>query len=89
MTQIIACNIQDEKEPFFTIFSEIGEDVLGYCFSNALDAAEDEQRTLAPSDYLKSDNNYYKDVLKRLWRVYNKSKVLADAIDMICKTEHS
>lgn len=89
MTQIIACNIQDEKEPFFAIFSEIGEDVLGYCFLNALDAAEDEQRTLAPSDYLKSDNNYYKDVLKRLWRVYNKSKVLADAIDMICKTEHS
>lgn len=88
MTQIIASKVQDEKEIFFDIFSEIGEDVLGYCFSNALDAAEDEQRTLAPSDYLKSDNNYYKDVLKRLWRVYNKSKVLADAIDAICKEEH-
>lgn len=88
MVQIISNNVQDEKEIFFSIFSEIGEDVLGYCFSNALDAAEEEQRTLAPSDYLKSDNNYYKDVIKRLWRVYNKNKILANAIDTICKMEN-
>ena len=89
ITQIISNNIQNEKETFFDIFSEIGEEVLGHCFSDALDDAEDEQRTLAPSDYLKSDNNYYKHVLKRLWRVYNKNKTLAAAIDMICKAENT
>ena len=85
----ISNNVQNEKEIFFDIFSEIGEEVLGHCFSDALDDAEDEQRTLAPSDYLKSDNNYYKHVLKRLWRVYNKNKTLAAAIDMICKAENT
>ena len=89
ITQIISNNVQNEKETFFDILSEIGEEVLGHCFSDALDDAEDEQRTLAPTDYLKSDNNYYKHVLKRLWRVYNKNKTLADAIDMICKAENT
>lgn len=88
MTQIISNHVQNERELFFSVFSEIGEEVLGYCFSNALDAAEEERRSLAPSDYLKIDSNYYKDVIKRLWRVYNKNKNLAYAIAEICKAEN-
>lgn len=84
MTRLIGNRLPDERETFYEIFSIIGDEVLGYCFSDALDAAEDKQSTLAPSDYLKSDYNYYRDVLKRIWRVYKKNKSLADAIGKIC-----
>ena len=84
MKCIIKNHIENEEETFFEIFSEIGDEVLGYCFSDALDKAESEQKTLAPSNYLKSDLNYYKDVLKRLWRRYNSSKTLKNNINKIC-----
>lgn len=86
MTQIISKKIEDEEAAFQTIFSIIGDEVLGYCFSNALEIAEEDQRTLAPSDYLKSDNNYYRDVLKRLWRIYSKNADLRNTITAFCKT---
>lgn len=86
MTQIISRNINDEESAFYTIFGIIGDEVLGYCFSNALDSAEEDHRTLAPSDYLKSDNSYYRDVLKRLWRIYSKNPTLRDIIVSLCGT---
>ncbi|MDI9215610.1 AIPR family protein [Clostridium tertium] len=84
INSIIANNIENESETFFEIFSEIGEEVLGYCFDNALEKAESEQKSLAPSDYLKSDLNYYKDVIKRLWSRFNKSKDLRNNINKLC-----
>lgn len=86
MTQIISRNINDEESAFYTIFGIIGDEVLGYCFSNALDSAEEDHRTLALSDYLKSDNSYYRDVLKRLWRIYSKNPTLRDIIVSLCGT---
>lgn len=76
--------ILDEEKCFFEVFSAIGGDVLAVCFENAVDIARRDQRTLAASDYLKSDLNYYKDVLRKLWREFSKKKDLYDGIRMIC-----
>ena len=84
MNQIISKNIADENNVFFNMFSIIGDEVLGYCFSDAQEDAEESQNTLAPSNYLKLDTNYYKDVIKRLWRIYNKNSELKESIHSIC-----
>lgn len=85
--KLISVKLQDEEEIFMEIFSVIGDEVLGYCFDSALYKAEEEQRTLAPSDYLKSDINYYKDVIKRLWNRYKQNSTLRRDIDLICGKE--
>lgn len=87
MERLISASVPDEQEIFFEIFDAIGDEVLAYCFSNALDAAETEQNTLMPSNYLKLDTNYYKDIIKRLWRIYNKNEALKDGIQEICGVE--
>lgn len=84
MSCIIAKNIPDEKEVFFRVFSEIGDEVLGHCFSDAQEDAEEQQNSLSPSDYLKKDTTYYKDVIKRLRRIYNKNVRLKESIALIC-----
>ena len=65
MERLISANVPDEQVTFFEIFDAIGDEVLAYCFSNALDDAEAAQNTLILSNYLKLDTNYYKDILKR------------------------
>lgn len=87
MEKLISVNLQNEEEIFMEIFSIIGDEVLGYCFATALYKAEEEQRTLAPSDYLKSDLNYYKDVIKRLWNRYKQNRQLNNDINLICRKE--
>lgn len=87
MERLISASVPDEQETFFEIFDAIGDEVLAYCFSNALDDAEAAQNTLMPSNYLKLDTNYYKDILKRLWRIYNKNEALKDGIQEICGVE--
>lgn len=87
MERLISVNINDEQKVFFDMFSVIGDEVLGYCFSNALDDAESSQNTLVPSNYLKLDTNYYKDIIKRLWRIYNKNSELNSGIHAICGVE--
>lgn len=84
MEQLISRKNQEERDLFFTIFDVIGDEVLGVCFDDALERAAEEQRTLAPSDYLKSDANYYKDVVKRLWRKYQSNQELRRAVDLLC-----
>ncbi len=84
MGKIVSANISDEEALFFEIYSVIGNEVLGYCYENALYKAEEEQRTIAPSDYLKLDGNYYKDIIKRLWNQYKQSSVLKGNIDKLC-----
>lgn len=84
MEQIISGTVSNEKDTFFKMFSVIGDEVLGYCFSNAMEAAESSQSSLIPSNYLKLDTNYYKDIIKRLWRIYNKNAELRDGIQEIC-----
>jgi len=82
--RIITKKLDDEQDIFFKIFSVIGEEVLGYCFGNALSKATDEQRIISASDYLKLDTNYYKDVIKRLWSRYNQNENLKNGIKSIC-----
>lgn len=84
MEKLISANLQNEEDIFMDIFSIIGDEVLGYCFDSALYKAEEEQRTLAPSDYLKSDVIYYRDVIKRLWNRYKQNNSLKKDIDLIC-----
>lgn len=72
---LIKTKVNDEQECFFNIFALIAEEILGYCYENALDKAEAEQKALAPSNYLKLDGNYFKDILQRLWSRYNKSEL--------------
>ena len=81
---LVAGQMQNEEAVFFEIFDVIGDEVLGYCFGNALDQADAEQRALAASDYLKKDSTYYKDIIKRLWTTYNRNSVLKTNIDLIC-----
>lgn len=86
MTKLVCNSRIDEKTVFSRVFSIIGEDVLGSCFDNALDIAERSQDTLVASNYLKSDSNYYKDILRKLWRIYNKKESgLKELIEEICK----
>lgn len=82
--KLISVKLQNEEEIFMEVFSVIGDEVLGYCFDSALYKAEEEQRTLAPSDYLKSDINYYKDIIKRLWNRYKQNSLLKKNINLIC-----
>jgi hypothetical protein len=84
MENLILKKIPNEEECFYDLFNIIGEEVLGYCFEDALYKAESEQKTMAPSNYLKSDLNYYKDVLKRLWSRYNKNSVLQENFNLLC-----
>ena len=84
MERLISCKTAEEQDLFFTIFDAVGNEALGYCFENALERAEQEQRTLAPSDYLKSDANYYKDVVKRLWNRYRSNEELRKAVKRLC-----
>ena len=44
----------------------------------------EKNETIVASDYLKSDNNYYRKVIQRLWIVYNSNKELNDYINKIC-----
>ena len=86
MDKLVYNSRVDEKKVFFEVFSIIGEEVLGPCFDHALYLAASNQDTLMASNYLKSDVNYYKDVLKKLWYIYNKKKsALKDAIEELCK----
>lgn len=84
MQRLIVRKTEEEQRLFFTIFDVIGDEVLGTCFDDALERAEEEQRTLAPSDYLKSDANYYKDVVKRLWKKYRSNQELREAVNLLC-----
>lgn len=84
MERIISVKADNEEKLFFEIFSVIGNEVLGYCYENVLYRAEEEQRTIVPSDYLKLDGNYYKDVIKRLWNRYKQNPVLKNNIDVLC-----
>lgn len=84
MDKIISVKFDNEEEKFFEIFTTIGQEVLGYCYENALYKAEEEQKTIAPSDYLKLDSNYYKDIIKRLWARYKQNSTFRSTIDAIC-----
>lgn len=80
MDRLFSRKLDDEKDYVYSMFSVIGEEVLGYCYGNALENAEGD---LVPSNYLKSDNNYYKDIIKRLWSRYNSNKTLKDAANIL------
>ena len=84
MEYLIKRKINAEEEIFYKIFSLIGKEVLGYCFQFAKDVAMEKNETIVASDYLKSDNNYYRKVIQRLWIVYNSNKELNDYINKIC-----
>lgn len=88
MSRIISNrHIQDEEQCFFEVFSEIGESVLAPCFEKAVESARSIQKSIAASDYLKSDLNYYRDVLKKLWREYCRRRTLYRQICLLCGVE--
>lgn len=70
---LIANKIDNEKTLMNEIFSIIGDEVLGFCYFNAKERAKRQGTVVAPSDYLKDDQNYYKDVLARVIVIYNKN----------------
>ena len=80
---LIENKIDNEQDVFNEIFGLIGEEVLKYCFELAKAKASSDGKVLAPSDYLKSDSNYYKDVLQRFYTKYQKNKYLRNNIDSI------
>lgn len=82
--ELISSQVVNEEEVFYKIFDVIGDEVLGYCFSNALEEADSRQKALAASDYLKKDSTYYKDIIKRLWTTYNRNSDFKKNIALIC-----
>lgn len=85
MKQLVSKKLDDEKTIFSEIFSVIAEDVLGVCYGDAKDRAEND--SVDASNYTKSDKNYYQYVLRKLWRVYNRNKTLKQDIEKICGLE--
>ena len=83
MKSIIKNKLDNEQEIFFEIFSKIGTEVIGHCYNDALEKAEEEQKTIAASDFLKSDLTYYKVILKRLWGMYNRTD-LKKLFELLC-----
>ena len=83
MIFIINSKIDDEKSVLFEIFDYIASDVLGYCYTNAREKAESQNSTLDPSDYLKNDSHYYKDVILRLWKEINRQKRFKKAVERL------
>ncbi len=82
--KLVSVSLPNEEDIFYTIFDVIGDEVLGYCFGNALDVADAEQKSIVASDYLKKDSTYYKDIIKRLWTTYNRNSALKSSIDSLC-----
>ncbi len=70
---LILNQVEDEKETFMNIFGTLSEHVLGVCYEREMDNQDD--LSLAASNYLKSDSIYYRDILKKLWSVYNNQKL--------------
>lgn len=81
MKKIISAKLDDEKETFEKIFRIIGEEVLAYCIN---DSVKGKNSPGDASNYLKSDENYYKECIKRLWSRFNQNKELKNYIYMIC-----
>jgi hypothetical protein len=85
MDYLIANRYDQEKEDFYQIFSMIGDEVLGYCYQGALELANEKKQTLAPSNFLKNDSNYYKKVISRLYLRYSTDHKLKTLVDKIVK----
>jgi len=84
MKKLINSSFDEERDIFYSIFRTIVVEVLGYCYMNAVMEAEEEQKNIAASDYLKLDNNYYRYVIKRLWFIYNNNSTFKANVDRIC-----
>lgn len=81
MKRIVSAKLDEEKEIFEKIFRILGEEVLAYCIASS---DPNENSPGDASNYLKSDENYYKSCIKRLWSRFNQNKELQKYIYMIC-----
>jgi hypothetical protein len=86
MEKIVQNNHDNEEEMFTDIFVLISDEILGYCYGNALDKAKNANISLAPSDYLKDDKNFYKDIIPRLKTRYNLNKQFKRNIDTLLES---
>lgn len=75
--------VDNEKELTQKLFRILGEEDLGYVYQNELENAENNNRTLVPSDFLKLDSNYYKLIIPRLMTRYKNSRELSEVIEKI------
>ena len=80
---VIANKYDNEQEVFEEVFGTIGSEVFGYVFEVASGVAEQAGKTIAASDFLKTDLNYYKLVLKRFNTQYNTKPSFKKIIDQI------
>lgn len=80
LDRLIIHRLSNEQELIYKLFAYIGQDVLGVCYYNALERAEND---LAASNYLKADSTFYKDITKRLWSLYNRTAEFKTAFDSI------
>lgn len=80
---LIVNRLDDEQKVFDTIFGLIGDEVLGPCFDLAKYKASSDGKVIASSDYLKSDINYYKEVLQKFYTKFNMNRELRKSIESI------
>lgn len=74
----------EERNLLYSIFNIIGNDVLWYCYSNEYDKQKEYHNEIVPSNYFKSDSNYFKDVIPQLWKKYNQNRELKECINKLC-----
>lgn len=83
MKCLIQNNIDNESDYMNDIFICISDEILGYCYGNELEKVQELSTSLAPSDFLKQDTNFYKHIIQRLKTRYLNNKSFKTAFDTI------
>lgn len=82
MGKLVSVNLDEEEAIFRKIFTIISTEVLGYGIDLAKEISGDNNIDVA--NYLKSDENYYRYCVKRLWNVFTSNQALRSYIYSIC-----
>lgn len=82
MEKLVSVNLDEEENIFRKIFAIISTEVLSYGIDLAKEISGDNNIDVA--NYLKSDENYYRYCVKRLWNVFTSQQELRSYIYMIC-----
>ena len=80
---VIKARLDNEQEVFNQLFGLIGDEVLGNRYEFAKELRQSENKDLTPSNYLKVDTNYYRDIIKRLYSVYSNNHSFRELVDKI------
>ncbi len=87
MERLVSVSLDNEEEVFRKIFKILSRDVWKYGIDVAKKAAEAEKRVIDIPNFFKSDENYYKYYIDRLWDIFTSSEELRENIRLLCGKE--